>query len=309
MLNVCIKDLRDLVKASESLHLVDFASHVGLLNPMLAGSSSSQERFKEIKVKTKQAQGKLWSTSPHDWATFLEPTSIPLYKAVLQRLHLDEKTALLDAGCGSGLFLKMVSSTGAKIYGIDAAPGLLKLTKQRLPNGTFLLEDLEEISFRENSFDLVTGFNSFQYAGDKVSALYQARRVVRKGGKIILGLWDEAKFCDVGSVFSSIAAFLPPHQPDTPGPFALSAEGTIEKMSQQLQLTIIHSEKVCCPWIFTSLQDLFKALMCTGSAVRAAELLGEQKLKELIKQSTQPFCIAEEIYFINNYINFFILQK
>ena len=76
----------------------------------------------------------------------------------------------------------MVSPTGAKIYGIDAAPGLLKLTKERVPEATLMLEDLEEIPFSENSFDLVTGFNSFQYAGDKLSALYQARMVVKTGG-------------------------------------------------------------------------------------------------------------------------------
>ncbi|MEP6951614.1 MAG: class I SAM-dependent methyltransferase, partial [Ginsengibacter sp.] len=260
-------------------------------------------------MKTRQPQGKLWSTAPHDWATFLEPTFIPLYKAVLQQLHLDEKTVLLDAGCGSGLFLKMASSGGAKIYGIDAAPGLLELTKQRLPKGTFLLEDLEEIPFSKGSFDLVTGFNSFQYARDKVSALNQARRVVRAGGKIILGLWDEPEYCEASSVFSSLAALLPPAPPDAPGPFALSAEGTIEKISQKLLLAILHKEKVCCPWMFTSLQDLFKAFMCIGPAVIAVEMLGEEKVKEVIKQSVQPFCIADEIYFMNNYFNFFILKK
>jgi ubiquinone/menaquinone biosynthesis C-methylase UbiE len=260
-------------------------------------------------MKTIQIQGKLWSTAPHDWATFLEPTFIPLYRAVLEQLHLNEKTVLLDAGCGSGLFLKMASTSGARIYGIDAAPGLLELAKQRLPKGTFLQEDLEEIPFSGSSFDLVTGFNSFQYAGDKVSALNQARRLVRTGGKIIVGLWDEAKFCDAGSVFSSLAALLPPPAPDAPGPFALSAEGSIEKISQQLLLTILHQEKVCCPWMFTSLQDLYKAFMCTGPAVKATEILGEQKVKEIIKQSAQPFCLAEEIYFMNNYFNFYILKK
>src|SRR5215211_5161865 len=125
-------------------------------------------------MKTKETQGKLWSTAPDDWANFWEPTFIPLYKAVLKKIELNREMVLLDAGCGSGLFLKMASASGARIYGIDATPGLLKLTKQRVPGATLMLEDLEEIPFSENSFDLVTGFNSFQYSGDKLSALYQA---------------------------------------------------------------------------------------------------------------------------------------
>jgi ubiquinone/menaquinone biosynthesis C-methylase UbiE len=263
-------------------------------------------------MKTKEIQGKLWSASPKDWANFLEPTFIPLYKAVLRQLHLEEDMVLLDAGCGSGLFLTMASTTSAKIYGIDAATGLLNLTKKRLPEGTFLIEDLEDMPFGDNSFDIVTGFNSFQYAGNAVEALRQARRVLRSEGKIIVGLWDDAKFCDAGSVFSSIASLLPPPPPGAPGapgPFALSTEGTIEKISKQLQLTVLHKEKVSCPWLFTNLRDLYKAFMCTGPAAKAAEILGDQKVKKLIKHASQPYCLANEIYFMNNYFKFFILQK
>jgi len=260
-------------------------------------------------MKTKEIQGKLWSTAPNDWAIYFEPSFIPMYKAVLKQLDLNKETVLLDAGCGSGLFLRMASTTGAKVYGIDAAPGLLHLTKQRVPQATLLLEDLEEIPFPENSFDVVTGFNSFQYAGNKFSALEQAKKIVRKDGKIVIGLWDEARFCDSSSIFSSLAALLPPPPPDAPGPFALSAEGTIERMSQQLQLSILHKEKVSCPLLFTSLEDLFKALMCTGPAVKAAEILGEEKVKEVIEKATEPFRLADEIYFMNNYFNYFILQK
>jgi 2-polyprenyl-3-methyl-5-hydroxy-6-metoxy-1,4-benzoquinol methylase len=49
---------------------------------------------------------------------------------------------LLDAGCGSGLFLNMASAAGAWITGIDAAPGLLDISKKRLPDTTLLIEDL-----------------------------------------------------------------------------------------------------------------------------------------------------------------------
>ena len=260
-------------------------------------------------MKTREIQGKLWSTAPKDWANFLEPTFIPLYQAVLRQIHLEEDMVLLDAGCGSGLFLTMASTSSVKIYGIDASQGLLNVTKKRVPEGTFLIEDLEDVPFADNSFDIVTGFNSFQYAGNAIEALGQARRVVRPGGKIILGLWDDAKFCDASSVFASIAGLLPPTPAGAPGPYALSAEGTIEKISKQLQLTVLHKEKVSCPWLFTNLRDLYKAFMCTGPAVKASEMLGDQELKKLIKHASQPYCLANDIYFMNNYFKFFILQK
>jgi SAM-dependent methyltransferase len=260
-------------------------------------------------MKTKETQGKLWSTAPRDWADHWEPTFIPLYKSVFKQVNFSEETVLLDAGCGSGLFLSMASATGAKLYGIDAAPGLLQLTSQRVPEATLMLEDLEEIPFGENSFDVVTGFNSFQYSGDKLEALRQAKSVVRPGGKIVVAIWDEAVNCDSSIIFSTLGKLLPAPPPDAPGPFALSAEGKIEEMSQQLGLKLIYKEKVECPLLFTNLQDLYKAFMSTGPAVKASETLGVDKVKEIVKASSEPFRVADEIYFMSNYFKYFVLQK
>ena len=41
-------------------------------------------------MRTKDVQGKLWSAAPSDWATYLEPSFIPMYEAVLEKLPLGE---------------------------------------------------------------------------------------------------------------------------------------------------------------------------------------------------------------------------
>src|SRR3712207_3648842 len=98
-------------------------------------------------MQTKETQGKLWSTSPANWVKYIEPTFIPLYQKVLIKLSLDEEKMLLDAGCGSGLFLSLAASTGAAVQGIDAAQGLLAIAKERLPGVSLLIEDLEDLPF------------------------------------------------------------------------------------------------------------------------------------------------------------------
>src|SRR5262245_38073156 len=150
-------------------------------------------------MQTKEVQGKLWSSAPDDWAKFLEPTFVPMYQAVLKRVKLDEEKMLLDAGCGSGLFLSMASATGVVVHGIDAAPGLLSISRKRVPEATLLIEDLEEIPFANETFDVVTGFNSFQYAGSFVNALSDARRVTKENGKVIIGIWGREEECDAGA--------------------------------------------------------------------------------------------------------------
>ena len=112
-------------------------------------------------MSTKQIQGKLWSTAPQYWSTHFEPFFLPLYKKALEQLALTEDDSLLDAGCGSGMFSHMAISAGAQVIGIDAAPGLIHVARERNPGHNFLEEDLEAMPFSNDFFDYVTGFNSF----------------------------------------------------------------------------------------------------------------------------------------------------
>jgi ubiquinone/menaquinone biosynthesis C-methylase UbiE len=61
---------------------------------------------------------------------------------------------------------QIATERGAQFHGLDAAPNLLAIAGQRVPSGDFKVGDLESLPFPDRKFDLVTGFNSFQYAGD-----------------------------------------------------------------------------------------------------------------------------------------------
>ena len=142
-----------------------------------------------LPMSTKAIQGKLWSVAPQYWSQHFEPCFIPMYKKVLQQLKLTEQTLLLDAGCGAGLFSSMAIERGAQVIGVDAAPGFEE-ARRRNPSNNFLEEDLEALPFAGDSFDIVTGFNSFQYAGNFESALREAKRVLKKNGQLVIGIWD-----------------------------------------------------------------------------------------------------------------------
>ncbi len=131
-------------------------------------------------MSTKAIQGQLWSIAPHYWSKHFEPYFLPMYKKVLEQLTLTEDTLLLDAGCGAGLFSNMAIETGAQVIGIDAAAGLLEIARMRNPQNNFMEEDLEALPFADNSFHVVTGFNSFQYAANFENALVEAKRVLKK---------------------------------------------------------------------------------------------------------------------------------
>lgn len=156
-----------------------------------------------INMSTKTVQGQLWSIAPRNWAEHFEPYFLPLYKKALGYLHLTEDSQLLDAGCGSGLFSCMAIETGAQVIGIDAAPGLLEIARKRNPQNNFLEEDLEAMPFSKNTFHAVTGFNSFQYAGNFQNALLEAKRVLKTGGRLVIGIWDKPEASDATGVLNA----------------------------------------------------------------------------------------------------------
>ena len=145
---------------------------------------------------TASVQGQLWGEKARDWAEVQEGMFACLFQAVLQKVNLGWGTAVLDVGCGSGVFAEMAALRGAQISGLDAAEALLAIARQRAPEGDFRHGDMEELPFADQSFDVVTGFNSFQYAANPANALKEARRVARKGGSLIIAVWGKPENSD-----------------------------------------------------------------------------------------------------------------
>jgi ubiquinone/menaquinone biosynthesis C-methylase UbiE len=78
---------------------------------------------------------------------------------------------------------------GARVSGLDASEALIAIARDRVPNGDFRIGELERLPFSDSSFDLATGFNSFQYAANPVAALTEARRVAKHGSKVVVVTW------------------------------------------------------------------------------------------------------------------------
>jgi ubiquinone/menaquinone biosynthesis C-methylase UbiE len=110
----------------------------------------------------------------------------PLFDAVLREIAVGAGTALLDIGCGSGMFCQMAAKLGAQVSGLDAAEPLLAIARERTPLGDFRTGEMEELPYAEQTFDGVAGFNSFQFAASPVHALKEARRVARAGASLVI---------------------------------------------------------------------------------------------------------------------------
>jgi SAM-dependent methyltransferase len=67
----------------------------------------------------------------------------------------------------------------------------------------------EALPFEDDSFDLVTGFNSFFLAGDITAALREAGRVAKPGAAVVIQVWGDPANCELIAVLRALTPLRP----------------------------------------------------------------------------------------------------
>jgi len=87
------------------------------------------------------------------------------YKAALEDLSLNTGGAMLDVGCGSGMFFDQVADKARIIVGLDTSRELLSLAKERAKKhkNVFLVQaDADHLPFKTGAFDYFFAFTVLQ---------------------------------------------------------------------------------------------------------------------------------------------------
>ncbi|MCC6906105.1 MAG: class I SAM-dependent methyltransferase, partial [Anaerolineae bacterium] len=237
---------------------------------------------------TAKTQGQIWGARARDWAEIQEGVAIPLYKEVLRQTGMGAGSSVLDVGCGSGIFCEMAAGHGAQVSGIDAADSLIAIARERVPGGDFRVGEMETLPYPDETFGLVAGFSSFQFAANPVAAVQEARRVSRTG-TVIIAVFGKPEESESTAYITALGALLPPLPAGAPGPFALSADGALEALVEQAGLTPQRSGTVACPWDYPDEQTALRGLLASGPAIRAIESRGEDVVRGTILNSLAPF--------------------
>lgn len=90
---------------------------------------------------------------------------------------------VLDLGCGYGWYTDYFSSIGAEAYGIDGSQEMIKLAKERYPESTFIIADINEgIPFPDASFDMVFCNQVLMDIENVEPLFYEVNRILKKDG-------------------------------------------------------------------------------------------------------------------------------
>jgi ubiquinone/menaquinone biosynthesis C-methylase UbiE len=254
-------------------------------------------------------QGKLWGKSPKDWATIQEPTGMAGYTHAFDFLKSVNRLRLLDVGCGTGIFSDMANGKGAEVTGIDASDKLIEEAKLRNPNISFQVGEMEELPFEDELFDIVCGFNSFQYAANVKNALSEAKRVLKPGGKIVAMIWGNKEDCEAATYLKAVGSVLPPPPPGAPGPFALTENHLLESILEEIGFKILDNTDVPSIWDYPNIETALKGLLAVGPAAKAIENSGYDKVHETVLGAVQPYAQSNGHVVYHNKFRVVIAEK
>jgi SAM-dependent methyltransferase len=240
-------------------------------------------------TRTSDANGRLWGARARDWAEVQEGQCAAAFHAVLEHAGVGAGTRHLDVGCGAGMAAALSAARGASVSGIDAAATLLEIARERTPAGDFRHGDIEALPFDGDAFDLVTGFNAFQYAGDAAQALREAARVTRPGGMVVIMTWGEPAGMEASSLVAALKPLLPAPPPGAPGPFALSDETALRAFAAAGGLAPSTVFDVDTHWSYPDEATALRGLGSAGVAVRAVEHSGAVAFIAAHRAALAPF--------------------
>lgn len=105
----------------------------------------------------------------------------------------DERSLVLDLGCGSGVHVKEIAPRCREIVGVDYSHQMLKLAEAELStlprrNWSLVLADAQALPLPGARFDWIVSMGLLDYVPSAAAVIAECRRVLRPGGSLLVSL-------------------------------------------------------------------------------------------------------------------------
>lgn len=115
--------------------------------------------------------------------------------------YLNKDNILLDAACGTGLFTINLSKNVKEVYSFDYSEEMIKITQKKiqklhLNNIHTSVQDITNLNYEDNKFNIVIAANIIHLFNKPEKALKKLQRVTKDNGIIILPTYTIGKNFD-----------------------------------------------------------------------------------------------------------------
>jgi len=109
-------------------------------------------------------------------------------KVILEELNDQDIGKILDAGCGSGAYLHLLSMYGSMVFGIDVNKTFLHQARAGITGGIIHLAcmSLDAIGLQDGMFDFIICIETLEHVRKTERTIEELRRLLKLGGRILI---------------------------------------------------------------------------------------------------------------------------
>jgi SAM-dependent methyltransferase len=118
------------------------------------------------------------------------PGAAELRAGSYRLLGLKRGASVVDVGCGAGHAAEELAALRLKVTGLDADPEAIEAARTRVPGAMFHVAHSDDLPIADESMDGYRAVRLFHLLADPVATIAEAYRVLRPGGRIVVGGQD-----------------------------------------------------------------------------------------------------------------------
>jgi ubiquinone/menaquinone biosynthesis C-methylase UbiE len=148
----------------------------------------------QVQERSDDARGQVQASAAEIYDEFFVPALFAQWPPqVLEAARVTPGQRILDVACGTGVLARaaarQVGSAG-KVVGLDVNEGMLAVARRHEAGVEWRQGRAEALPFEAESFDAVLSQFGLMFFDDARQALREMLRVVRRGGRIAVAVWD-----------------------------------------------------------------------------------------------------------------------
>lgn len=156
---------------TEKLYPADYAPHTTTGKKTGSGIRSLQNKIMKIPVIGRLLKG---------------VTNVKIADTIYRRLN--QKSRILDVGCGAGAFLNSLrTDKGCEVYGVDISEAALREAKSSFGLDIFK-GTITEAPFPEAHFDIITAWWYLEHISDPQTTIAKISSLLKQNGYFIIGV-------------------------------------------------------------------------------------------------------------------------